>query len=84
MCMCDVMAVLKSFCIDGTATAFTQKLKQVGTHTLSRITLKYKKAKGFTGNMMKLIPASLHLNYLFISVGSNLLVHLCIDLEWSM
>lgn len=30
--------------------------------------------------MSKLIPVSLHLNYLFISVSSDLLVHLGIDL----
>lgn len=33
----------------------------------------------FTGNMSKLISVSLHLNYLFISVSSDLLVHLGID-----
>jgi len=37
------------------------------------------KLKRFTGNVMILIPAAPQLNYLFISVGSNLLIHLTID-----
>lgn len=44
-----------------------------------------RKSIEFTENMSKLIPASLHLNYLFISVSIHLLVHLSIDfgLEYS-
>lgn len=64
-----------------TALAFTRRLNHAAnTRPLSTgYPGNIRKTPEFTGNMSKLIPVSLHLNYLFISVSSNLLVHLGID-----
>lgn len=70
----------------GTAPPFTRKPNHTAiTHPPSTgYPADIRKTPEFTGNMSKLIPVSLHLNYLFISASSDLLVHLGIDLNWSM
>lgn len=65
----------------GTALAFTRRLNQaaITRPPSTGYPGNIGKSPGFTGNMSKLIPVSPHLNYLFISVSSDLLVHLGID-----
>lgn len=76
-CACRVVATWKWFCID---RAQLRKLNHTAnTPTLHGIPREHQKTPEFTGNMSKLILVSLHLNYLFISVSSDLLVHLGID-----
>lgn len=78
-CVHVILGIL--FCND---EAQLDLLHKWGTRALPRITLECQLTKSFTG---KLIRASPQLSYFFISVGSsgsNLLVHLSIDFDWSM
>lgn len=65
----------------GTALAFTRRLNQaaITRPPSTGYPGNIGKSPEFTGNMSKLIPVPPHLNYLFISVSSDLLVHLGID-----
>lgn len=89
MCTCGAVAAQKSLCIDRAQLQLLHRcLIRRGTHALPRITAEYQRTKGVTGNMMELIPVfrltSTACSLVWAAAVGNLLVHLSIDLDWSM
>lgn len=59
---------------------FARRPNQVGSaHALRRIMAAYQKSSRVYWEHDEIDPRSVRLNYLFISLGGNLLVHLGID-----